>query len=851
MDDFLSLFLQYSLFLQNYQRVRRFKDPHLDESVLIKKRQTNETFILKEEFFLKESQFEEIIAILKHLFHLNKNKAFAKLIAFSFTKDDKTSLINLFIIYEYCESNLEKEIALRMKNQLKFEETYLIKLLNELIETLIYLKNYNFLPFDLNPQNIYLHKNIHNKNTSNDFESLKIKYFYKSSKNNRQFTTIFDYSNKSEIFDLGSLMLYLTGISNVNSTKLYNKPADFLMFFDKIEEKLEIFSLFYSKKFLSIIKTMLDFDINKRVDLDDLLSNLSQISKKNRQKSKENSSCKSILSGKLSTKISSASLSTEISTKFNKSFGKLERNPSIKANIPHSHLIRKSIQLTPQKIEKSLKKHSSFVIKTENSNSKPQFFNKNRSVSNWKLSENQIIIEAPSWKTKQNAINAKIILNLINDIKEEGSSSRETPKELRISPKSSIQTNNSAIKNSPNDKSNNFLFKSNENKIKNDKNHLNDEEEKKRELKTFGLNLIKLFEENLMKNPPIIKKIYQDNSVYYGEMFKDQRTGQGVYYYSHGEIYAGEWLNDRFQGKGIYIYDNFEVYEGELKENMKEGFGVYRYLNGNTYEGLWRMNKKNGYGVLIYGNNGEKYEGNWLNGEKQGKGVYYFKNGNKFEGSWENSKKNGKGLVKFADGSIFEGEWKLNSPNGFGSLIYANGDIYQGNFLCGIKEGDGIYMHKVGDNYEGKMSNDICQDGIYSYSNNDKYIGKIKDSKREEYGEYYYASGDIYKGQWKNNLKHGLGVLYLGTNIFYDGEWKEGKREGFGTMLYKNKEKYEGLWNNDQKDIKGKYSWPNGSFYEGEWKEDKMNGKGIYLNESGEKFIGFWIENLFVKENKT
>ena len=850
MDEFHSLFLEYSLFLQSFKRIRRFKDPHLEEAVLIKKRQTNENFILKEEFSLNQSQFKEIIAILKQLFHLNKNKAFAKLIAFSYTKDHKTSLMNLFIIYEYCEFSLEKEIAQRMKNQLKFEESHLIKLLNEIIEALLYLKNLDLPPFDLKPQNIYLCQNI-NKNTSNDFESIKIKYFYKTSKNNLQISMIFDYSNKSEIFDLGSLILYLTGISNVNSTKLYSKPADFLVSFDKIEEKLQIFSFFYSKKFLSIIKTMLDFDISKRVDLNDLQSSLSQISKKNRQKSKENTmsnSSKSILSRKLSTKISTASLSTEMSTKFNKSFGKLERNPSI--SLSKAHLVTKSIQLTSQKHVKSLKKHSSYVTKTENSDSKLHYFNKNRSVSNRKLYENQII-ETPSWKTKQNVINSKIILNLINEVKGECSSSREIPKKQQISPKSPIWKSISVIKNSPNySKSKKFSFKSNENKIQEDKNQL--QEEKKHELKSFGLNLIKTFEESLknsLKNPSIIHKIYEDNSVYYGEMFKDQRTGQGIYYYPHGEIYAGDWIKDRFQGKGIYIYDNFEVYEGELKENMKEGSGIYRYLNGNIYEGQWKLNKKNGFGVLFYGNNGDKYEGNWLNGEKEGKGVYFFKNGNKFEGSWENSKKNGKGHVKFADGSIFEGDWKLNSPNGFGRLIYSNGDIYQGNFLCGIKEGDGIYMHKVGDNYEGKMSNDGCQDGIYSYANNDKYIGKIKESKREEYGEYYYAAGDHYKGQWKNNLKHGLGVLYLGKNSFYDGEWKEGRREGFGTMLYKNKEKYEGFWKNDQKTIKGKYSWPNGSFYEGEWKEDKMNGKGSYSNESGEKFIGLWIDNLFVKEN--
>ena len=125
MDDFSVLFLDYPSYLQVYQKIRRFKDPLLLETTLIKKRRSNETFMLKEENALSEDKFHEHIMTLKQLVPLNKSRIFTKLVKYSYTKDSKSGLYTLFLIYEFYEYNLEKEILFRMKNNQRFEENRL------------------------------------------------------------------------------------------------------------------------------------------------------------------------------------------------------------------------------------------------------------------------------------------------------------------------------------------------------------------------------------------------------------------------------------------------------------------------------------------------------------------------------------------------------------------------------------------------------------------------------------------------------------------------------------------------------------------------------------------------------
>jgi len=102
----------------------------------------------------------------------------------------------------------------------------------------------------------------------------------------------------------------------------------------------------------------------------------------------------------------------------------------------------------------------------------------------------------------------------------------------------------------------------------------------------------------------IVEKSYVDGSKFRGEIVKDKRTGNGIFYYSNGDVYAGEWKEDEFNGFGDYMYCSGEYYRGLLKHGKKHGKGTYYYLNAGEYEGMWALDKKNGFGTFRYSNGG-------------------------------------------------------------------------------------------------------------------------------------------------------------------------------------------------------------------------------------------------------
>lgn len=576
MDDFSVLFLDYPSYLQVYQKIRRFKDPLLLETTLIKKRRSNETFMLKEENLLSEDKFHEYMLTLKQLIPLNKSKIFTKLARYSYTKDAKSGLYTLFLIYEFHEYNLEKEILFRLKNNQRFEENYLVKLMSDLIEAVLLLKKMEIPCFEIAPHNIFLEKIGKNRS----FESVKLKYFYKNAKTPLNLDKIPDYNNKSEVFNIGSLVLYLAGIANINSLKTYQKPNEFLISVEKIDEKLEVFTLFYSKKLLGIIKSMLEVEIAKRPDLSEIQMILAQ--KPLKTKSSENpitlmnssSSSKTILTRRLSTKMSTASLSTDItSNKFPKSPNKIVQ------------FMTKSINLMTETTgfkPKTLKKHNSYINKPTNSSEiTAKSVPRNNSASSSKDHSNSKQIETPSWKTREShrfVINSTVNLNLFNESKPtpieslsgtpKNAIKQETPKSGRsrqeekigekglknekksrdfsseekksLSPSISMRSSRTSLKKPPlslrkSSRKTEIFPKTTENEIKNSQ-----------ILKAYAQELISNFEKKLSKMDSITKKSYEDGSIYHGQFNsskeKPHRSGIGIYYYPQHEIYAGEWF---------------------------------------------------------------------------------------------------------------------------------------------------------------------------------------------------------------------------------------------------------------------------------------------------------------------
>lgn len=578
MDDFSVLFLDYPSYLQMYQKIRRFKDPLLLETTLIKKRRSNETFMLKEENALAEEKFHEYILTIKQLIPLNKSRFFTKFVRYSYTRDAKSGLYTLFLIYEFCEYNLEKEILFRMKNNQRFEENYLVKLMSDLTEAVLLLKKMEIPCFEIAPQNIFLEKIGKNRG----FESIKLKYFYKNAKNPLNLDKIPDYDKKSEVFNIGSLVLYLAGIANINSLKTYQKPNEFLVSVEKIDEKLEVFTLFYSKKLLGIIKSMLEVEIAKRPDLSEI--QMSLIQKPLKTKSSESpltlmnssGSSKTILTRRLSTKISTTSFSTDITNKFPKSPNKMVQYMTKSIN-----LMTETRGFQP----KTLKKHNSYINKSTNSSEiKGKSVPRNNSASSSKGHSDSKQIETPSWKTREShrfVINSTVNLNLFNESKAtpieslsgtpKNSIKQETPKSGRsrqeekigekelkneknekksrdfsseekksLSPSISMRSSRTSLKKPPlslrkSSRKTEIFPKTTENEIKNSQ-----------ILKAYAQELISNFEKKLSKMDSITKKSYEDGSIYHGQLNaskeKQHRSGIGIYYYPQHEIYAGEWF---------------------------------------------------------------------------------------------------------------------------------------------------------------------------------------------------------------------------------------------------------------------------------------------------------------------
>ena len=88
-----------------------------------------------------------------------------------------------------------------------------------------------------------------------------------------------------------------------------------------------------------------------------------------------------------------------------------------------------------------------------------------------------------------------------------------------------------------------------------------------------------------------------ENGAYLGETkqgtMRDCTNGgcgnlrQGMYVYQDGTIYIGEIKNNMPQGWGRIEYTTGEIYEGDWKNDIANGYGTYTTLDGVDYVGMW------------------------------------------------------------------------------------------------------------------------------------------------------------------------------------------------------------------------------------------------------------------------
>ncbi|EGR33037.1 protein kinase domain protein [Ichthyophthirius multifiliis] len=158
------------------------------------------------------------------------------------------------------------------------------------------------------------------------------------------------------------------------------------------------------------------------------------------------------------------------------------------------------------------------------------------------------------------------------------------------------------------------------------------------------------------QNRKKIYEVYQDGSIYNGQVINGIRDGQGIFTYNEGGSYfVGEWKNGNIHGYGILYYPNKQIaYEGEWQKNKFNGNGI---VYNEKIKVIEFINYKNFDQIGDYW---EKYEGKFQDDQKEGLGIIKFSSGEKFVGNFKKDSANGTGVFYFKDGNIIIGNWVDN-----------------------------------------------------------------------------------------------------------------------------------------------------------------------------------------------
>lgn len=861
------LYFEYIQYPLRYKLIKNLKHSLLGDCQLMREKITNQNFIVKEKDCFSQAEFETNISlfnkILNSLLYCHPN--LVRLHSYTYKIVNESSFhYRFYLIFEYLDQDLEKDLCQHQKNDENYSETTLWKVFSDLINGVSSLVANKFIQeIDIKPNNIFIYKdskgNLSYKMFFNYWGLSPLEQLQRGATHHKfywspeeiqaisQKNSNFFYvkNEKSLVFCLGVLLLNLAA-ANATYEKVYR--VDKLNIDENaifIKEKF-MFS-HYSSHFSNLIKKCLDKNPDKRPSMGEILQIFVN---KNRNNSKFDYSDSSFelckpeeLSFSKRSYIEKETLKQSLANGINKPgpiFDNINNINKNNNNCDSSFELKKSLlQINNRNLDDKL------------TNMKKSFHNR------MTLLQDRISVEYNSQKNSQiykynDNNNHKIVANektaqkYPNIIINNNFDDFQTIKTLKtVSQLDYVSDNEFSEKNFKNSSLKTGAIP---------------------EIPEFILNLEKNLLNSLKTCSNSLQINYSDGSNYRGQVKKDSiREGSGVYYFANGDFYFGEWANNKINGKGVYYFQDGEYYEGRFVDFQRHGGGIYQYKNGNRYEGEWKNDKKSGFGLFIYNNfpnkdhenysqykyndgnneaastfNHETYEGEWLDDEKHGEGIYNFANGDKFVGRWNKGKKAGKGMVLFADKSIFEGEWHENFANGYGVLKYNNGDVFEGNYLDGLKQGGGIYNH-IGDGgskYAGDWQDDErTGKGVYYYSNGDKYTGSFSNGKRSGQGEYQYLNGDLYVGGWLEDKKHGYGEFKFKKGGYYQGFWKENLMDGKGFMMYCNGDNYEGEWENGLKHGKGIYLWTGGFGFDGEWENDKMIcEKGKFINQDGLRF---------------
>lgn len=181
-------------------------------------------------------------------------------------------------------------------------------------------------------------------------------------------------------------------------------------------------------------------------------------------------------------------------------------------------------------------------------------------------------------------------------------------------------------------------------------------------------------------------RIYNDKSIYKGNLLNGLRHGIGVQTNADGSKYDGEFQNDVPHGLGSYSIKN-QYYVGKFAEG--ELVSGEAYINNQlTYTGSFETNSIVPEGTYYLSDN-RVYQGAFLGTNAHGHGSLLCKiSGTVFKGNFDSGTSVGPGELVFSNGSIYVGElnhsFRMPVPQGYGKLIYNQNRTFEGYFEQGL-----------------------------------------------------------------------------------------------------------------------------------------------------------------------
>ena len=100
----------------------------------------------------------------------------------------------------------------------------------------------------------------------------------------------------------------------------------------------------------------------------------------------------------------------------------------------------------------------------------------------------------------------------------------------------------------------------------------------------FPLKMIGKFSNNQL-NDPNGKIVYEDGTVFEGNVESNLSQGQGRLVFASGDVYEGNFLHGSAHGLGKLAFKSGDVYTGEFDRHSIKGEGELRRLNGDVYTG--------------------------------------------------------------------------------------------------------------------------------------------------------------------------------------------------------------------------------------------------------------------------